>query len=53
MKILLVSDKESPYYWDYYQPGRLSDILFFFQLLVAQLQIWSILGQEGMAINPT
>ena len=26
MKILLVSDKESPYYWDYYQPGRLSDI---------------------------
>lgn len=26
MKILLVSDKESPYYWDYYQPGRLDDI---------------------------
>ena len=26
MKILLVSDRESPYYWDYYQPGRLSDI---------------------------
>lgn len=26
MKILLVSDKESPYYWDYYQPGRLSDV---------------------------
>ena len=26
MKILLVSDKESPYLWDYYQPGRLSDI---------------------------
>ena len=26
MKILLVADKESPYYWDYYQPGRLSDI---------------------------
>ncbi len=26
MKILLVSDKESPYYWDYYQPGRLADI---------------------------
>jgi len=26
VKILLVSDKESPYYWDYYQPGRLSDI---------------------------
>lgn len=26
MKILLVADKESPYYWDYYQPGRLEDI---------------------------
>lgn len=26
MKILLVSDRESPYYWDYYQPGRLDDI---------------------------
>ena len=25
MKILLVSDKESPYLWDYYQPGRLSE----------------------------
>lgn len=26
MKILLVSDKESPYLWDYYQPGRLDGI---------------------------
>jgi Icc-related predicted phosphoesterase len=26
VKILLVSDKESPYYWDYYQPGRLDGI---------------------------
>lgn len=26
MKILLVADKESPYYWDYYQPDKLSDI---------------------------
>ena len=26
MKLLLVSDKESPYYWDYYQPGRLDGI---------------------------
>lgn len=26
MKILLVSDEESPYYWDYYQPGRLDGI---------------------------
>lgn len=26
MKILLVADKESPYYWDYFQPGRLDDI---------------------------
>ena len=26
MKLLLVSDKESQYYWDYYQPGRLDDI---------------------------
>ena len=25
MKILLVSDKESAYYWDYYQPGRLDE----------------------------
>ena len=25
MKLLLLSDKESPYYWDYYQPGRLSE----------------------------
>ena len=25
MKLLLVSDKESPYYWDYYQPGRLDE----------------------------
>ena len=23
MKLLLLSDKESPYLWDYYQPGRL------------------------------
>lgn len=26
MKLLLVSDKESPYLWDYYQPGRLDKI---------------------------
>lgn len=26
MKLLLVSDRESEYYWDYYQPGRLSGI---------------------------
>ena len=26
MKLLLLSDKESEYLWDYYQPGRLSDI---------------------------
>lgn len=26
MKILLVSDEECPYYWDYYQPGRLDGI---------------------------
>ena len=26
MKILLVADKESPYYWDYFQPDKLSDI---------------------------
>lgn len=26
MKILLIADKESPYLWDYYQPGRLKDI---------------------------
>ena len=26
MKILIVSDKESPYLWDYYQPGRLADV---------------------------
>lgn len=25
MKLLLVSDKESPYFWDYYQPGRLDE----------------------------
>lgn len=25
MKLLLLSDRESPYLWDYYQPGRLSD----------------------------
>lgn len=31
MKILLVSDKESPYYWDYYQPGRLAE----FDLIIA------------------
>ncbi len=24
MKLLLLSDKESPYLWDYYRPGRLS-----------------------------
>ena len=24
MKLLLISDRESPYLWDYYQPGRLS-----------------------------
>ena len=26
MKILLISDEESPYLWDHYQPGRLDDI---------------------------
>lgn len=26
MKILLLADKESPYLWDHYQPGRLSGI---------------------------
>ena len=26
MKLLLLSDQESPYLWDYYQPGRLKDI---------------------------
>ena len=26
MKILIVSDEESSYYWDYYQKGRLDDI---------------------------
>lgn len=26
MKLLLVSDEESPYYWDYYRPGRLDGI---------------------------
>lgn len=26
MKLLLLSDKESEYLWDYYQPGRLKDI---------------------------
>ena len=25
MKLLLVSDRESPYLWDYYQPGRLKE----------------------------
>ena len=25
MKLLLLSDRESPYLWDYYKPGRLSD----------------------------
>ena len=25
MKLLLISDKESPYLWDYYQPGCLKD----------------------------
>ena len=26
MKILIVSDEESPYLWDYYTPGRLAGI---------------------------
>lgn len=26
MKLLLISDKESPYLWDYYQPGRLDGV---------------------------
>ncbi|MBR5094957.1 MAG: metallophosphoesterase, partial [Oscillospiraceae bacterium] len=26
MKILLISDIESPYYWDYYTPGKLDGI---------------------------
>lgn len=26
MRILLIADEESPYLWDYYQPGRLKDI---------------------------
>lgn len=26
MKLLLISDKESPYLWDYYQPGRLEGV---------------------------
>ncbi|MDE7244661.1 MAG: metallophosphoesterase [Oscillospiraceae bacterium] len=31
MKLLLVADKESPYLWDYYQPGRLDE----FQLMIS------------------
>ena len=26
MKLLLISDRESEYLWDYYQPGRLNGI---------------------------
>ena len=26
MKLLLISDKESPYLWDYYRPGRLDGV---------------------------
>ena len=26
MRLLLISDEESPYLWDYYQPGRLKEI---------------------------
>lgn len=26
MKLLLISDKESPYLWDFYQPGRLQGV---------------------------
>lgn len=26
MKLLLISDRESPYLWDYYQPGRLDGV---------------------------
>ena len=26
MKLLLISDMESPYFWDYYKPGRLDSI---------------------------
>ena len=26
MKLLLISDEESPYFWDYYQPWKLKDI---------------------------
>ena len=26
MKLLLISDKESPYLWDFYQPGRLKGV---------------------------
>ncbi len=26
MKLLLISDVESPYYWDYYEPGRLDGV---------------------------
>ena len=28
MKILLIADEESPYLWDYYQPGRLEGVDF-------------------------
>ena len=26
VKVLLISDQESEYYWDYYQPGRLDGV---------------------------
>ena len=26
MKVLLLSDVESPYFWDYYEPGRLDGV---------------------------
>ena len=26
MKVLLVADEESPFLWDYYQPGKLAGI---------------------------
>ena len=26
MKVLLIADEESPYLWDFYQPGRLAGV---------------------------
>ena len=51
MKLLLLADKESPYLWDYYQPGRLSEYDLMLSCGDLKAEYLSFLATLGRAHN--